>query len=45
MLLNSDQIQKKNLIQNGSPGSYRTASYDLQVGKIIDHEGEIVESV
>jgi deoxycytidine triphosphate deaminase/cell division protein FtsB len=45
MLLNSDQIQQMNLVQNGVAGSYRTASYDLQVGKIIDHSGKVVESV
>lgn len=45
MLLNGDQIQQMNLVQNGAAASYRTGSYDLQVGKIIDNTGKVVDSV
>lgn len=40
MLLSGDEIKKRNLIQDDSAGSYRAASYDLRVGKIITSSGE-----
>ncbi len=40
MLLSGDEIKKRNLIQNDSTDSYRAASYDLRVGKIITWSGE-----
>jgi deoxycytidine triphosphate deaminase len=42
MLLNGDDIKKKNLVENASVGSYRAASYDLRVGKIMTGSGEEV---
>src|SRR6266404_535431 len=40
MLLSGDEIKKRNLIQNDSTDSYRAASYDLRVGKILTTSGE-----
>ena len=45
MLLNRDQIQAMGLVQNPTAKSYRPASYDLQVGKIIDKSGKVVDSI
>jgi deoxycytidine triphosphate deaminase len=37
-MLNGDQIKQRGLIQNDVPSSYRAASYDLTVGRIIAPE-------
>jgi hypothetical protein len=35
MLLNRDEIERRNLIKNPRNDSFRTVSYDVTIGKII----------
>jgi dUTPase len=41
-VLNSDQIQALGLIENALDSSYRTTSYDLTIGEVIDPAGNSV---
>lgn len=45
MLLNSLEIQKEGVIKNSLEKNFKESSYNLRVGKIINHEGKIFESI
>jgi deoxycytidine triphosphate deaminase len=48
MLLNKDQIKNwknNSLVQGASNNRFRAASYDLEIGRIIDHKGKEVEQI
>jgi deoxycytidine triphosphate deaminase len=48
MLLNKDQIKNwnnSNLVQGASDKRFRAASYDLEIGRIIDHKGKEVDQI
>lgn len=45
MLLNSLEIQSQNIIVNAKKENYTESSYNLRIGKIITHEGKILDSI
>ena len=48
MLLNKDQIKNwknNSLVQSASNNRFHAASYDLEIGRIIDHKGKEVERI
>jgi dUTPase len=45
MLLNRDQIKNYGLVQGASDRRFRGASYDVEIGRIINHKGDEVRQI
>src|ERR1700733_1213936 len=45
MLLNKQEIQAGGIILNAASNRYRHASYDLEIGQIIDIDGHVVDEL
>jgi hypothetical protein len=45
MLLNRDEIERRNLIENPRNDSFRTVSYDVTIGTIIGQDGKETNSL
>lgn len=45
MLLNSYQIQQERIIKNALSRNYKESSYNLRIGKIVDHTGKVFDSI